>query len=155
MDKGYPPQGHPPQGYPPQENAPPYPGPPMNYGGPTPQPGQYPQQGFPPPSVPPPGVYQGVSYAPPPGAPLTTVTHVVAAPQLLDTPARVVCPHCQQSVVTNTNHTAGLLAWAICGGLTLFGCFLCCFIPFCIDSCQDVEHRCPSCHQLISIYKRM
>ncbi|TWW69912.1 hypothetical protein D4764_18G0007180 [Takifugu flavidus] len=34
-------------------------------------------------------------------------------------------------------------------------CFLCCFIPFCIESCQDIMHRCPSCNRVIYIYKRM
>uniref|UniRef100_A0A672F3H2 LITAF domain-containing protein n=1 Tax=Salarias fasciatus TaxID=181472 RepID=A0A672F3H2_SALFA len=161
------------KGYLPQESAPPYPGPPMNYGGPMPQPGVYPQQGaFPGAPTP---VYQGsclsVSYAPPPTVPVTTgegahrpvtllvfsssVTHVMVAPALRESPARVVCQHCQQSVVTSVVHTPGLLAWLICGGLALVGLCLCSCIPFCVDSCQDIEHRCPSCHGLISVYKRM
>ncbi|XP_041672990.1 lipopolysaccharide-induced tumor necrosis factor-alpha factor homolog [Cheilinus undulatus] len=141
------------KGYQPQDSAPPYPGPPMNYGGavPPPQPGVSPQPGFYPP---PPGGYQGGGpYAP--AAPTTTVSHVVVSPSLHDTPGQAMCPHCQQMVITETNPKTGLLTWAICGGLTLFGCFLCCWIPFCIDSCQDVEHSCPKCHRVIHIYKRM
>ncbi|KAM6913802.1 LITAF domain-containing protein-like [Lycodopsis pacificus] len=117
------------------ESAPPYPGPPMNYGGTVPQP--------------------GIAYASAPGAPATTVTHLVVTPALHDVPGQTVCPHCQQSVITNTEHTAGLMTWAVCGGLTLFGCFLCCCIPFCVEACQDVEHRCPSCQRVIYVYKRL
>ncbi|KAG7505495.1 hypothetical protein JOB18_033102 [Solea senegalensis] len=149
------------KGYPPNESAPPYPGPPMNYGAP------YPPQGYPsaPPAgyspVPPPPGYShapppaGYSPAAPPPGSYQGVTHVIMRPALHDIPGQTLCPHCSQTVVTRTEHTPGLLTWAICGGLALFGCFICCCIPFCIDSCQDVEHRCPSCNKTVYIYKRM
>ncbi|KAM9746173.1 LITAF domain-containing protein-like isoform 2-T3 [Menidia menidia] len=135
------------KGYPSQEAAPPYPGPPVNYGGTFPQPGMYPQPGYPPAT--PQAGYQG-GFAPAPMAPVSTVT-----PALQEVPAQTVCQFCQQSVVTSTEHIPGLLAWAICGGLTIIGCWLCCCIPFCLDSCKDVEHRCPKCQNVIYRYKRM
>ncbi|XP_024919995.1 lipopolysaccharide-induced tumor necrosis factor-alpha factor homolog isoform X2 [Cynoglossus semilaevis] len=96
------------------ESVPPYPGPPLNYG-----------------SAAPPAVVYGV---PSPGVPASTVTHVVVTPGLRDVPGQTVCPHCNQTVVTNTEFTSGLLTWLICGGMALVGCFLCCCIPFCLDS---------------------
>ncbi|XP_019958389.1 LITAF domain-containing protein-like [Paralichthys olivaceus] len=127
--------------YPPQESSPPYPGPPMNYGGVAPPPEMYPQPGFSP-AAPPPVGHQAVA-------------HMIVTPALQDVPGQAVCPHCHQTVVTTAEHKAGLMTWAICGCLTIFGCFLCCCIPFCVDSCKDVEHHCPSCHKVIYLYKRI
>ncbi|XP_069005375.1 cell death-inducing p53-target protein 1 homolog [Embiotoca jacksoni] len=143
------------KGYPPQDSAPPYPGPPMSYGGAVPQPGMYPHPVFSPAAPPPAGYQGGAPFAPPLAVPTTTVTHMIVTPALRDLPGQTVCQYCQQTVITNTEHTAGLMTWAICGGLTILGCFLCCCIPFCVDSCKDVEHHCPSCHKVIYIHKRM
>ncbi|XP_058510313.1 lipopolysaccharide-induced tumor necrosis factor-alpha factor homolog [Solea solea] len=160
----YPPQGYPsapPAGYSPVASPPGYSHapPPAGYSH-APPPAGYspaaPPAGYSP-AAPPPGSYQGASpyYGPVPAAPAQTVTHVIMRPALHDIPGQTLCPHCCQTVVTRTEHTPGLLTWAICGGLAFFGCFICCCIPFCIDSCQDVEHRCPSCNKTIYIYKRM
>ncbi|XP_062307348.1 lipopolysaccharide-induced tumor necrosis factor-alpha factor homolog [Osmerus eperlanus] len=157
------------KGYAPDESAPPYPGPPVNYGGMAPgsHPGMYPQPGYPPAPGPPsqpgfqPGPYQGGVYPPAPQypvgvpTPVTTVTTVVVTPALRDAPGQAMCPHCRENVVTKTEHSAGLLAWLVCGGLTITGCWLCCCIPFCVDSMQDVVHRCPNCNGMIYVYKRI
>ncbi|XP_028311465.1 lipopolysaccharide-induced tumor necrosis factor-alpha factor homolog isoform X2 [Gouania willdenowi] len=165
------------------ESAPPYPDPPMVYGGPVPGPGMYSQPGpypgaTPPPGyqeVPPPGMYPhpGFTAGPPPHAGYQGVPQPGMYPQpgyspgppppagyqgvaciLRDLPGNMVCPYCQQTVLTNTTTTPGILTWFACLALAIVGCFFCCWIPFLIDSCLDVEHRCPTCQRVIHIYRR-
>ncbi|RNA30609.1 lipopolysaccharide-induced tumor necrosis factor-alpha factor [Brachionus plicatilis] len=65
-------------------------------------------------------------------------------------PSYITCPSCRAQVLTNISHETGLGTWLIAGGICFVGCALgCCLIPFCVDSCKDVKHYCPSCNVLI------
>ncbi|XP_040296555.1 lipopolysaccharide-induced tumor necrosis factor-alpha factor homolog [Bufo bufo] len=111
-----------------------------------------------------PGV--GGAYPPPPpygaGGPQPTVvvapvtTTVFMGTSFTDTPASCTCPVCRQNIVTRIEYNTGLLVWLIFGILCLLGCWLgCCLIPFCVDSCKDVDHYCPNCNHHLSKYKRL
>ncbi|XP_075687438.1 LITAF domain-containing protein-like [Rhinoderma darwinii] len=127
-----------------------------------------PDKGYPPsaPAYPQPGV--GGAYPPPQPppygmggaqptvvmAPMTTI--VIMGTSFADSPTSCTCPVCRQNVVTRIQYNTGLLAWLIFGILCFFGCWLgCCLIPFCLDSCKDVDHFCPNCNHHLSKYKRL
>ncbi|CAK5078795.1 unnamed protein product [Meloidogyne enterolobii] len=46
------------------------------------------------------------------------------------------CFNCKQTIRTRVINRPGLLSWLICGALALFGCWPCCVLPFCMQSCQ-------------------
>ncbi|XP_051987335.1 lipopolysaccharide-induced tumor necrosis factor-alpha factor homolog isoform X3 [Xyrauchen texanus] len=103
-------------------------------------PGMYPQA-----TGPNPGMYPQAS----------TVTTSVMLPSLRDLPGQTMCPHCNHQVITITDYYTGLMTWMACGCLALVGCWPCCIAPFWMDSCKDVEHRCPNCNNILSFYRRL
>ncbi|XP_056305188.1 lipopolysaccharide-induced tumor necrosis factor-alpha factor homolog [Danio aesculapii] len=143
------------------ESAPPYPGHPGDYGGlnlghnlayiSSPYPNV--NMGYT--SFPEPGVNTHYQGGPNPYPQATTVTTTVRMPNLSDLPAQTMCPHCKLQVITITEHYSGLSAWVACGCLALIGCWPCCLMPFWMDSCKDVEHRCPNCNNILCYYKRL
>jgi lipopolysaccharide-induced tumor necrosis factor-alpha factor len=105
------------------------------------------------------------------GAPMQTTVIITQSTTMGPRPAALTCPKCQAQIITETTHNPGLMAWLIAGVLCFFGyvsldecepiCCVCsfgcgcCLIPFCIDDCQDVEHRCPNCKSFLGQYKRL
>ncbi|KAL3093990.1 hypothetical protein niasHT_027318 [Heterodera trifolii] len=65
-------------------------------------------------------------------------------------PVDMDCPYCGQRIVTAVQKRAGGKAWGIAAVLFFtFVCFYLAWLPFCLDSCLDSYHFCPSCRQLL------
>ncbi|KAI1281979.1 Lipopolysaccharide-induced tumor necrosis factor-alpha factor -like protein [Halotydeus destructor] len=96
-----------------------------------------------------------VTQAPIPGPPIPGPA-VMAQGNPGPHPFRATCASCSTEVTTEITPVAGLKTWLsavlIC---CVGGDCGCCLIPFCVDSCRDVQHRCPSCKTYIGIHKRM
>ncbi|KAL3245330.1 hypothetical protein MRX96_046995 [Rhipicephalus microplus] len=111
--------------------------------------------------------YQGYVYAP--AVPLTTCvgnpTMVFGQPGPVSIvtvfsswgphPVAVSCPYCEAFVTTRLCPQPGLLTWLVCSGMAMLGCVPCCFLPFCVYECQDVEHFCPNCRRILGVYRRI
>lgn len=70
-------------------------------------------------------------------------------------PVAVSCPYCEAFVTTRLCPQPGLLTWLVCSGMVMLGCVPCCFLPFCVYECQDVEHFCPNCRRILGVYRRI
>ncbi|XP_020828199.1 lipopolysaccharide-induced tumor necrosis factor-alpha factor isoform X2 [Phascolarctos cinereus] len=104
----------------------------------------------------PPAYYSQPLPAPNPNAIAVQTVYVQQPVTFFDRPVQMCCPSCNKMIVTSLSFNAGALTWLSCGSLCLLGCIAgCCFIPFCVDALQDVDHYCPNCKALLGTYKRL
>uniref|UniRef100_A0A914DXX4 LITAF domain-containing protein n=1 Tax=Acrobeloides nanus TaxID=290746 RepID=A0A914DXX4_9BILA len=103
----------------------------------------------------PPSPYPSAPQPPPLTVPPPPHITVLVGLPLGCNPAALECPQCRSRIVTNTVPRAGLMTWLVCGGLALMGCWPCCLIPFCVQTCMDIEHYCPGCKAFLGAYKRI
>ncbi|XP_013185842.2 lipopolysaccharide-induced tumor necrosis factor-alpha factor homolog [Amyelois transitella] len=113
----------------------------VQYVGPQPPPPPYSTH-------PPPGVQ------PPPGAAIGTVTttFIVTNPAGPD-PMITTCPSCHHQIVTRTERNPTTKTHAIACLLFWFICWPCVCLPYCMDSCNNIDHYCPNCNAYIGGYK--
>ncbi|RUS20623.1 hypothetical protein BC937DRAFT_94771 [Endogone sp. FLAS-F59071] len=89
--------------------------------------------------------------------PIVILPAPIPVEHLKDTPAVVVCPHCNQCILTITEAHTGSATWLSALGLFILGATAwgCCLVPFCIPGLKDVIHVCNNCHQAIARYSRL
>ncbi|XP_077936583.1 lipopolysaccharide-induced tumor necrosis factor-alpha factor homolog [Gasterosteus aculeatus] len=100
-----------------------------------------------------PPAYQYIQQQPQVVQPVNQV--VVVQPNLTDTSRQKMCPNCRNTGMTQLRYINGMLTWLICGVVGIFLFLPCMCIPFCVNSCKDVEHSCPSCGHVLHVHRRM
>lgn len=119
---------------------------PPPYDGNAPGPGFVPQGG----QYPPPPQHGG---PPPPPQQHTVIVTTTTAQSILGPNAMATtCPHCHAAIVTTVETEANTKTHLFAILLCAFGCWPCCFIPYCMDSCQSKKHFCPNCRAYLGTY---
>ncbi|XP_044733001.1 lipopolysaccharide-induced tumor necrosis factor-alpha factor homolog [Chrysoperla carnea] len=98
------------------------------------------------------------SQAPPPGpgfhVPPTAPPPVVLVPSNVGPdPATITCPSCRANIRTRIEYESTTKTHLFALLLFLIGCWPCCCIPYCMDSCNNANHYCPNCGSFIGSYK--
>ncbi|ODM94196.1 Lipopolysaccharide-induced tumor necrosis factor-alpha factor [Orchesella cincta] len=79
---------------------------------------------------------------------------LIVGPGLGTHNAQMTCPHCRSEIQTKTDKKPSIVAWISAAVCCLVGCWLgCCLIPLCVDSCMDVDHRCPNCNAHLGTHR--
>ncbi|CAH2063516.1 unnamed protein product, partial [Iphiclides podalirius] len=92
----------------------------------------------------------------PPNPPVVTAqpvqVGVVVINQMGPSPASAICKSCNNQITTTVKRKPSmkthLFAVLLCG----FGCLPCVFIPYCVESCNNLEHYCPNCNSYVGSY---
>uniref|UniRef100_A0A2A4JW93 LITAF domain-containing protein n=1 Tax=Heliothis virescens TaxID=7102 RepID=A0A2A4JW93_HELVI len=81
------------------------------------------------------------------------VIPVFVGPKMGPKESPMTCPSCNQQIVTRVEHKATTKTHLFAGLLFILGCWLCCCIPYCVNSCRNADHYCPNCSAYIGSYK--
>ena len=79
----------------------------------------------------------------------TQTPHILIQPIFDDLPINVHCFNCQSKIKTKVWTEPGSGTFLVAGGMCIFSCCLCFFIPFLFDGCQDKVHYCSQCGSVL------
>ncbi|CAK9817659.1 Lipopolysaccharide-induced tumor necrosis factor-alpha factor homolog [Anthophora quadrimaculata] len=68
-------------------------------------------------------------------------------------PTTAVCPRCTIIVVTTVQVRHSINTHATAFALFLCGCWPCCLIPYCLNTCKTIDHYCPVCRAYLGTYR--
>lgn len=80
-------------------------------------------------------------------------TTILVAPSVGPDPSMVCCPSCRQTVVSRMEYENSTRTHVAAGILCILGCWICCCFPYCMDSCRNGNHYCPSCGAFLGTYR--
>ncbi|XP_034180043.2 uncharacterized protein LOC117604270 [Osmia lignaria lignaria] len=68
-------------------------------------------------------------------------------------PVTAICPRCTTIIVTTIEVRQSMITHIAALALFLCGCWPCCMIPYCLNSCKNIDHRCPVCRAYLGTYR--
>ncbi|XP_076641392.1 uncharacterized protein LOC143352608 isoform X2 [Halictus rubicundus] len=68
-------------------------------------------------------------------------------------PTTAVCPRCTAIIVTTVEVRQSVITHITAFVLLLCGCWPCCILPYCLSSCNNIDHYCPVCRAHLGTYR--
>ncbi|XP_076756585.1 uncharacterized protein LOC143426812 isoform X2 [Xylocopa sonorina] len=68
-------------------------------------------------------------------------------------PTTAICPRCTTIIVTTIEARQSIITHIIAIALFFCGCWPCCMIPYCINTCKTIDHYCPVCRAYLGTYR--
>ncbi|KPJ20402.1 hypothetical protein RR48_06141 [Papilio machaon] len=79
-------------------------------------------------------------------------TTVVIGNQMGPSPAVYICKSCNNQIMTKVERKPSLRTHLFALLLCVVGCWPCVCVPYCVDSCNNADHYCPSSKDETSVY---
>ncbi|XP_049865429.1 lipopolysaccharide-induced tumor necrosis factor-alpha factor homolog [Pectinophora gossypiella] len=78
---------------------------------------------------------------------------IIAGPQVGSSPTHYTCRSCNAQVITRIEFKPSMRTHLMAFLLCLFGCWPCVCVPYCVESCNNVDHYCPNCGSFVGSYQ--
>ncbi|XP_066139682.1 lipopolysaccharide-induced tumor necrosis factor-alpha factor homolog [Euwallacea fornicatus] len=106
----------------------------------------------------PPGQYPPAGHVGPPPTDVRehrviVSTGTISGPILVGPePITTICPFCHATITSRMEVEANTKTHLFALLLCICVCWPCCFIPYCMDSCQSKKHFCPNCNAFLGSF---
>ncbi|XP_063374851.1 lipopolysaccharide-induced tumor necrosis factor-alpha factor homolog isoform X1 [Cydia amplana] len=78
----------------------------------------------------------------------TIIVQTVVGPES----TRTTCRNCNAQISTRIDRKPTMKTHLMAMLLCVLGCWCCVCVPYCMDSCLDVDHYCPNCGAFVGSY---
>ncbi|XP_076626808.1 lipopolysaccharide-induced tumor necrosis factor-alpha factor homolog [Colletes latitarsis] len=68
-------------------------------------------------------------------------------------PTTAICPRCTTIVITTIEVRQSVITHVAAFTFFLCGCWPCCMLPYCMNSCKNISHYCPICRAYLGTYR--
>ncbi|XP_022907865.2 uncharacterized protein [Onthophagus taurus] len=68
-------------------------------------------------------------------------------------PMPAACQRCGTYIITQTTNQRSNMTHFAALALCICGCWPCCLLPYCMNSCKNTYHYCPNCNSYLGMYR--